>query len=171
MSDSTVPVDRSNQTRGGSIRSTAMYGGGMLARQLRGRTDGDGLAWTSAASSAAWLGHRYGFSPLGILGNVRSFVQEISVKVRFAFAYIENEASTARSATLLGRAERSSRNAAQRRRQARGLDGEGADRRCRVGCSHYRAPGSSPNWMANWPVAAVHSIAGRQRKPAFLIEG
>jgi hypothetical protein len=55
---------------------------------------------------------------------VRDFCED-----EIAFADIENEASTARSATLLGRAERSSPKAAQRaRREARGLDGEGADR-------------------------------------------
>src|SRR5689334_22227791 len=45
----------------------------------------------------------------------------------FPFRYIENESSAARSPTLLGRAERSSPKAAQRRAAGAGLDGEGAD--------------------------------------------
>jgi hypothetical protein len=35
---------------------------------------------------------------------------------------------------------------------------------------HRAAPGKrSPNWMANCPIAAVHSIPRRHRRPAFLI--
>jgi hypothetical protein len=45
----------------------------------------------------------------------------------FSFPYIETEASTARSTTLLGRSERSSPEAAQRRAVGAGLDGEDAD--------------------------------------------
>ena len=46
----------------------------------------------------------------------------------FCVSYIGTEASAARSASLLGRIERSSPNAAQRRAEGAGLDGEGADR-------------------------------------------
>jgi hypothetical protein len=42
------------------------------------------------------------------------------------FADIEDTASAARSATLLGRTEQSSPDAAQRRAEGAGLDGEGA---------------------------------------------
>jgi Transposase len=45
----------------------------------------------------------------------------------FEFSYIATEASTARSASLLGRIERSSPNAAPRRAEGAGLDGDGAD--------------------------------------------
>jgi len=45
----------------------------------------------------------------------------------FAYSYIANEASTAQSSSLLGRIERSSPNAAPRRVEGAGLDGNGAD--------------------------------------------
>jgi hypothetical protein len=50
------------------------------------------------------------------------------------------------------------------RRSAVSLDDSG-------GAGNHRAvPGKrSPNWMANWPIAAVHSTAHRQRRPAFLM--
>jgi hypothetical protein len=48
------------------------------------------------------------------------------VKAYLGLRTSKSEASTARSTTLLGRSERSSPNAAQRRAEGAGLDGEGA---------------------------------------------
>lgn len=35
--------------------------------------------------------------------------------------------------------------------------------------SVVRPESGSPNWITKWPIAAVHSIPRRQRRPAFFI--